>query len=59
MNRGTAPWFGLLTIDTTPNYTDTQPFSAADTSVLWKNKAIYRQDDHRIGQWSEVVTVAG
>lgn len=55
VDRGTG--YGLLTIDTTPNYTDTQAFPAGQ-SALWKYKAIYRQDDQRVGVWSEVVTVA-
>ena len=56
VDRGAG--FVLLTIDTTPNYTDTQPFPAAGQSALWKYKAIYRQGDQRVGQWSDVVSVA-
>lgn len=57
VDRADSKGFVLLTIDTTPNYTDTQPFPAGQ-SALWKYKAIYRQGDQRVGQWSEVVTVA-
>ena len=53
----TAKALPLLTIDTTPNYTDTAPLPPAGQSVLWKYKAIYRADDTRIGQWSEVVSL--
>jgi hypothetical protein len=55
VDRGTG--FGLLTIDTTPNYTDTQAFPAAGQTALWKYKAIYRQGDDRVGQWSDVVSI--
>ncbi len=55
VDRGAG--FVLLTIDTTPNYTDTQPFPAAGQSALWKYKAIYRQGDQRVGQWSDVVSI--
>ena len=58
VDRSDTKGFGLLTIDTTPNYTDTQPFPAPGQSVLWKYKAIYRQGDQRVGQWSDVVSVA-
>lgn len=58
VDRGDGKGFGLLTIDTTPNYVDTQPFPAPGTSVLWKYKAIYRQGDDRVGMWSDVVNVA-
>ncbi|MGD0259330.1 MAG: hypothetical protein ABSD29_05825 [Verrucomicrobiota bacterium] len=46
----------LLTVDTTPNYVDTQPFPAAKT--VWSYKAIYRADDAQVGQWSQPVSVA-
>ena len=29
----------------------------AGQSALWKYKAIYRQDDDRVGQWSDVVSI--
>jgi hypothetical protein len=45
-----------LTVDTTPNYVDTQPFHA--TKAVWSYKAIYRADDAQVGQWSQPVTVA-
>ena len=58
VDRGDGKGFGLLTIDTTPNYTDTQAFPAPGQSALWKYKAIYRQGDQRVGQWSDVASVA-
>jgi hypothetical protein len=54
-DRGTG--FVFLAIDTIPNYTDTAPMPAAGQSVLWKYKAIYRQGDDRVGQWSDVVSI--
>jgi hypothetical protein len=57
VDRGDAKGFTLLTIDTTPNYTDTQPLPPAGQSALWKYKAIYRQGDARVGQWSDVVSL--
>lgn len=47
--------FVLLAIDTTPGYTDTQPFPAAPTK--WTYRAIYRLGDSRVGQWSNPVSV--
>ena len=56
VDRGDGHGYVLLTIDTTPKYTDTQPFPSAKT--VWSYKAIYRADDAQVGQWSAVVTVA-
>lgn len=36
--------------DTTPGYLDMTPFPAALTK--WKSRAIYRVDDHQVGQWN-------
>ena len=55
VNRGDGKGFGLLTYDTTPGYTDTQPFPA--TPVKWTYKAIYRVGDAQTGQWSNPVTL--
>jgi hypothetical protein len=46
----------LLTIDTTPGYTDTQPFPTAKT--VWTYRAIYQVNDARVGVWSQSVSVA-
>ena len=45
-----------MTVDTVPEYTDTQTLPAGQ-SALWKYKAIYRQGDDRVGQWSDVVSI--
>jgi hypothetical protein len=55
VDRGTG--FGFLAIDTVPDYTDTQPLPTAGQSAVWKYKAIYRQGDDRVGQWSDVVSL--
>jgi hypothetical protein len=47
--------FGLLAIDTTPGYTDTQAFPAVPAK--WTYRAIYRVGDNRVGQWSKPVSV--
>ena len=56
VDRGDGKGFNLLTIDTTPGYTDTQPFPAG--KAVWTYKAIYRVDDQQVGQWSQPVSVA-
>ena len=55
VDRADGHGFGLLTIDTTPNYTDTQPWPANRT--VWTYKAIYRADDAQVGRWSQPVSV--
>jgi hypothetical protein len=45
-----------LAYDTTPGYTDTQPFPAALTT--WKYRAIYRVGDNQVGVWSAEVGIA-
>jgi hypothetical protein len=55
VDRGDGKGFVLLAYDTTPGYTDTQPFPAAP--VTWTYRAIYRVDDDRTGQWSLPVSV--
>jgi hypothetical protein len=56
VDRGDGKGFVLLTIDTTPNYTDTQPFPTA--KAAWSYKAIYRVADKQTGLWSATVSVA-
>ncbi len=51
-----ATAFVLLAIDTTPGYTDTQPFPSAPAK--WTYQAIYRVADNRVGQWSNEVSIA-
>jgi hypothetical protein len=55
VDRADGKGFVLLTIDTTPGYTDTQPFPAA--SAKWTYKAIYRLDDAQVGLWSQTASV--
>ena len=55
VDRGDGKGFGLLAMDTTPGYTDTQPFPAAKT--IWTYRAIYRVDDAQVGVWSQTVSV--
>lgn len=55
VDRGDGQGFKMLTIDTTPNYLDTQPFPAAPAK--WTYKAVYRLGDARVGQWSAAVSV--
>ncbi len=55
VDRGTG--FGFLAIDTVPDYTDTQPLPTSGQSAVWKYKAIYKQGDERVGQWSDVVSL--
>ena len=45
----------LLTIDTTPGYTDTQPLPAI--AAKWTYTAIYRVNDEDVGQWSAPVSI--
>ncbi|HEY5232195.1 MAG TPA: hypothetical protein VIK35_01495 [Verrucomicrobiae bacterium] len=55
VDRGAG--FVFLAVDTIPGYTDTASMPAAGQSALWKYKAIYRQGDDRVGQWSDVVSI--
>lgn len=56
VDRGDGKGFVLLTVDTTPGYTDTQPFPAAKT--VWTYRAIYQVNDARVGIWSQPVSLA-
>ena len=56
VDRGDGKGFVFLTIDTTPNYTDTMALPAQNTE--WKYKAIYRDGEAQFGLWSEVVSLA-
>jgi len=55
VDRGDGKGFGLLAFDTTPGYTDTQPFPTAPTT--WTYRAIYRVNDAQVGVWSNPVSV--
>jgi hypothetical protein len=56
VDRADGKGYVLLTIDTTPGYTDTQPFPTAKT--VWTYRAIYQVNDARVGVWSQSVSVA-
>jgi hypothetical protein len=56
VDRGDGKGWAVLTFDTTPGYLDTTPFPAALTK--WKYRAIYRVDDHQVGQWSAEASVS-
>jgi hypothetical protein len=44
----------ILAMDTRPNYTAPLPHPPA----MWKYRAIYSNDAHRIGQWSNVAEIS-
>ena len=47
----------FLELDMQPNYIDRVALPPIGKSAVWKYRAIYRQKDKRIGQWSDVVSV--
>jgi len=47
--------FRFLAIDAHPDYIDTFPLPA--TPTLWRYRAIYRQRDERVGEWSDTVQI--
>jgi hypothetical protein len=47
VDRGTGAGWQMLTINTTPNYHDTELFPA--TPARWKYRAIFRVGDQRVG----------
>jgi hypothetical protein len=55
VDRGDGKGFGLLAFDTTPGYTDTQPFPT--TPAVWTYRAIYRVGDNQVGLWSKTASV--
>ena len=55
VDRGSG--FVFLAIDTIPGYLDTAPLPAAGTSAVWKYRAIYRLNDERVGQWSDIASI--
>jgi hypothetical protein len=56
VDRGNG--FNLLTIDMSPGHLDTAPLPPTGSAAIWKYRAIYRQKDQRVGQWSSVLEVA-
>jgi hypothetical protein len=55
VDRADGKGWVLLTIDTTPSYTDTQAFPSVPTK--WSYRAIYRLADAQVGQWSQIAEV--
>jgi len=53
-DKGSGKW-EFLAVDTVPHYTDTTVITTAST---WKYRAIYMVNDERVGQWSDVVSIA-
>jgi hypothetical protein len=56
VDRGNG--FVFLAIDTVPDYLDTAPLPAAGASAAWKYRAIYRLNDDRVGQWSDMASIS-
>jgi hypothetical protein len=56
VDRGDGKGFVFLTIDTTPNYTDTQALPAV--AAKWTYKAIYRMDEAQAGLWSAPASIS-
>ena len=54
VDRGSGT-FALLTIDTRPGYTDREPLPT--TGGKWRYRGIFRQDDQRVGLWSDVAQI--
>ena len=55
VDRSDGRGWVFLTMDTTPNYTDTFPLPSTPTK--WKYRAVYRVGDAQVGQWSNVVEI--
>jgi hypothetical protein len=55
VDRGDGKGFVFLTVDTTPNYTDTTPLPA--TPAKWSYKATYRVGENQVGLWSAPVSL--
>jgi len=56
VDRNDGKGFVMLVMDTTPGYTDTQPFPA--TKTVWTYRGIYQLNDARVGVWSQSVSIA-
>ena len=58
VDRGDGKGSVFLAIDSVPDYLDTYQLPAAGTSAVWKYKAIYKQGDNPVGQWSDILNVS-
>ncbi|NOS91503.1 MAG: hypothetical protein HOP30_06250 [Cyclobacteriaceae bacterium] len=54
VDRGNGVW-QFLAVDAVPHYTDSLPIT---THATWKYRAIYLIRDERVGQWSDVASIA-
>ncbi len=57
VDKGNNTW-QFLGIDLKPNFTDTSALPAAGSTELRRYRAIYIEDEHHIGLWSDVVEIA-
>jgi hypothetical protein len=55
VDRGDGKGFVLLTVDTTPGYTDTTALPAV--AAKWQYRAIYIAGESETGQWSATVSI--
>jgi hypothetical protein len=55
VDRGDGKGYRDLCYDSTPDYTDTEPFPATPTK--WTYRAIYRIGDANVGLWSKPVSI--
>jgi len=55
-DRADGKGYVSLAMDTTPGYTDTQPFPT--TRTVWTYRAIFLLNDARVGVWSQPVSIA-
>ena len=57
IDKGNNTW-QFLGIDLKPNFTDTSALPRTGTTELRRYRAIYIEDDHHIGLWSDVVEIS-
>lgn len=55
MDRASGSNFALLAMDTTPDYTDTQPLPT--TAATWAYRGMYYVGDRPVGLWSDPVSI--
>lgn len=57
VDKGNNTW-QFLGIDLKPNYTDTSALPPTGSTELRRYRAIYIEDDHHIGLWSDVTEIS-
>ncbi|MBL7766714.1 MAG: hypothetical protein JNJ58_11500 [Chitinophagaceae bacterium] len=55
-DKGDGQW-ELLKYDTRPHHLDTSQLPPVGETAIWKYKCIYRYQDERVGEWSNVLSV--